>query len=117
AGGCAEAAVADMMFLLDSRMVPSQEVRGRSSFLDTGRGRSGRRSPAGHAENFETAPFPRWKARRPGMQRVPRGLGSAREQPAPKYPLMIYGNREKWSSIPAGTASRSTAPGSCGRTA
>jgi hypothetical protein len=74
AGVCAEAAVADMMFLLDSRMVPSQEVRGRSSFLDTGRGRSGRRSPAGHAENFETAPFPRWTARRPGGQRWPVGL-------------------------------------------
>jgi hypothetical protein len=27
---------------------------------------------------------------------------------------MIYGNQEKWSSIPAGTVSRSTAPGSCG---
>jgi hypothetical protein len=31
--------------------------------------------------------------------------------PATKYPLMIYGNQEKWSSIPAGTASKEYSTG------
>jgi len=92
------------MFLLDSRMVPSGGGT-RPIVVSRHRPRPIRQQKSGgHAENFETAPF-RWRARRPGVQRWPAGLWSTREEPATKYPLMIYGNQEKWSSIPAGTAS------------